>query len=305
VGLLATAIAARDRAIETEDPRDWRQAFELLSELVKLRGTKEAEFELGNVAAHIEREDEAYAAYEQALALGLSGRAAAQAQAFVAGMHDRIGWLSVVGPAGASLYVRGRQRGVLPLPKPLPVVMGEALVSVEVSGLSAWKTRVVVVAGTTSALRAELGAPAVATGDPASARSPEKLGSAASTPRWGLPTAIAGGAVLAAGIGTVVGTTLALSSKREDLARNCLTLVDDQCLNATSAERDAAQADADAIAALKTARGVAIGASAVGGVALAAGLYVLLQKPTGTGRARGPTALVSQHGAMLLWEESL
>src|SRR3954468_14064128 len=61
---LVDGVAARDRALETQDERDWRQAWLHLKRAVELQSTAEAEFELAEVAVRLELWPEAYGAYQ-------------------------------------------------------------------------------------------------------------------------------------------------------------------------------------------------------------------------------------------------
>ena len=80
---LARGAEARDRAEETGAPADWTDALGAVDEATQLNATKEAKFELANAAAHLQLEDEACSAYSEALSLGLTGRAADFAEAYI------------------------------------------------------------------------------------------------------------------------------------------------------------------------------------------------------------------------------
>jgi hypothetical protein len=80
---VARAAEARDRALESQGAEDWRQTLELFATAIALRPTMEAKFEYAEAAARLGLDDVASAAYQEALELGLEGKAAERARRFV------------------------------------------------------------------------------------------------------------------------------------------------------------------------------------------------------------------------------
>jgi hypothetical protein len=156
---IARGVAARDRALETGSVEDWQQALDLFAEAVDLKPTKEAKFEFAGVAVRLHLEDEAFAAYEEALGLGLQGRAEERARAFVEAHGLEVARLDVAGPAGTMVYVGSRRRAVLPLSRPLVVSAGALLVRLEPPGSRPWEAKISIEAGKTTSLKPELAAP--------------------------------------------------------------------------------------------------------------------------------------------------
>jgi hypothetical protein len=121
---LARAIAAKEQALDNNDPESWQAALRLFFEADALRETKEGKYELAYAAARLRQDDLAVEAYEDALALGLSGAAAAKAREFVANHRGELAEIEVSGPHGVSLHVGTQPRGELPLRRALLVFPG-------------------------------------------------------------------------------------------------------------------------------------------------------------------------------------
>ena len=135
---LRRAVAAKERALDANDPPRWEEALRLFQEAAALSATREATYEIGFAAERLARADLAVESYEAALELGLAGPAAARASAFV-GAHVRaLSRLDVRGPAGTRLRIAGIDRGRLPLSRPLVMFPGETTIEiVDPAGL-AW-----------------------------------------------------------------------------------------------------------------------------------------------------------------------
>jgi hypothetical protein len=153
---IARGVAARDRALDSGSAEDWEVALDLFTQAIELRPTKEAKFEFAGVAARVHLEDEAYAAYEEALELGLAGKAQEWARAFLREHRLDVARLDLVGPIGTTVAVGGRPRGVLPLARPLVVAAGAVLVHLETPRAKRWEARISLPAGETSTLRPDL-----------------------------------------------------------------------------------------------------------------------------------------------------
>ena len=83
---LTRAIAAKERAMDVNEPARWEEALRLFQEADAIRATREASYELGHAAERLARTDLAVEAYEAALNLGLTGQPRSKAEAFV-GAH--------------------------------------------------------------------------------------------------------------------------------------------------------------------------------------------------------------------------
>lgn len=262
---LARGVAARDRAQETQLPSDWQRALEGFGEALRQNPTKEARFEWAAAAAQLHLDDEAFAAYEQALALGLSGRAAQLARTFLDAHATGMARLSLTGPAGAEVRLRGRRRGVLPLAEPLVVSAGRILLLVRLAGHRTFKAELDLARQETTSVEVELPkanepveAPA-ARRDQALTQPPEppppRVIRREGPPPWAMPTALGAGALALVGGSVVVVTSLRLPSEREALADQCAVPIEaDRCDFAASGERAEAQETADDIATLKAVR---------------------------------------------------
>jgi hypothetical protein len=122
---LTRAIAAKERALDVNEPPRWEEALRLFQEAAALRATRECEYEIGFAAERLSRADLAVEGYEAALDLGLVGPPRARAEAFVAAHAAALGRLQVRGPAGTRLRVAGVDRGRLPLRRPLVLFPGD------------------------------------------------------------------------------------------------------------------------------------------------------------------------------------
>jgi hypothetical protein len=122
---LTRAIAAKERALDVNEPPRWEEALRLFQEAAALRYTRESTYEIGFAAERLARQDLAVEAYEAAIDLGLVGAPRARAQAFVAGNAAGLARLALRGPAGTRVRVAGVDRGRLPLNRPLVLFPGD------------------------------------------------------------------------------------------------------------------------------------------------------------------------------------
>lgn len=273
---VARAASARDRALETGSAHDWQEALELFAAAVELEPTVDAKFEFAEAAAHLGLDDEAFAAYEDAVALGLEGRAAERARKFLAEHASALGRLELVGPEGARVYVDGRARGRLPLARALPVMPGTRRLQLDAAGYQPFEQELVFEAERPVTLSPRLlPAPHPA---PVSAKAPN----ARSDPRepssgngWALPVLVAGGGFVLLGTATIVVSSMALGNKRDELARECAVVRGDECAATTATSVSEAQSIGNEILALKTARWAGIGAAALGAGAVGLGVFGL------------------------------
>ena len=72
---MAHAIAAKEKALDANDPSAWQEALRLFVEADALRATKDSKYELAFAASRLKEDDLAVEAYEASIALGLSGKA--------------------------------------------------------------------------------------------------------------------------------------------------------------------------------------------------------------------------------------
>jgi hypothetical protein len=298
--MLARAIVAKERAQDSNDPASWEDALALFQQVDRIRSTKETKYELGSAAARLRQDDLAVEAFESALALGLAGGARDKARAFVDEMRPQMARLEIVGPEGAEIWVGLRQRGALPLGRPLVVFAGEARVRMVHEGREL-KRAIHLEMGdhqrldlslpasapppTAAAPPSEPAAPASAVAAPPSppvGPAPERDGSSLG---WAL--LVAGSATAIAGGAFVIGSGATIDSRSERLAELCAVPSGaDSCATAEPGQRDAAQTEVDAIATWKTVRiggwiGLGVGAAAAG-----TGLVLLLDRSGPSPRAR-------------------
>lgn len=270
------AIAAKERALDENDPAAWEEALERFRRADRLRATKECKYELASAAALLRQSDVAYEAYEAALSLGLDGPAAEKARAFLDGQRSSLGRLDILGPDGAEVRVAGRLRGTLPLLRPLVVFAGEANVELQL-GDRRVQRRALVTAGSQASLDARLAfttpslPPANPPPDgPGPDPAPTKSESNPARP-WLLGTGIG---LTTAGIVTVVLASTSLAARRDDLASHCAVPDgSDDCRFASPELQASAQSDVDAIA---TWKGVRVAGWAGLGLGLGLGTAALL-----------------------------
>jgi hypothetical protein len=122
---LTRAIAAKERAMDVNEPPRWEEALRLFQEAAALRTTRECMYEIGVAAERLARQDLAVEAYEAAADLGLVGAPRARAEAFVAAHAAGLARLALRGPAGTRVRVAGVDRGRLPLNRPLVLFPGD------------------------------------------------------------------------------------------------------------------------------------------------------------------------------------
>ncbi len=273
----AHAIAAKERALDENDPAAWEEALERFRRADKLRPTKECKYELGQAAARIQQHDLAFEAFESALSLGLDGSAADKARGFVSEHATSVGRLNILGPDHTEVRIAGRLRANLPLSRPLVVFAGSSNVELSLGQRRVVRTAVVS-AGSETFLDARLAfadtakKPDAAPGAAPKA-TPDAAPPAARQPSNAAPWLLGVGiGVAAAGAVTVVLSSVTISGRRDDLAGHCeIPDGSDGCRFAAPALRASAQSDVDALATWKAVRivgwagvGVGIGVGALG-----------------------------------------
>lgn len=298
------AIAAKERALDTNDPASWQAALDLFSEADRLRPTKESKYELGAAAARLKQDDVAVEAYEAALSLGLDGAAADKARAFVSEHAPAMGRVEVRGPAGAEIWIAARWRGTLPLAKPLVVFAGKRRIELR-SGGDRDQREVVVTAGAAAQIDfAAAGAapPAPGAGVPPPADAPPAAPPSPTPPpdrtlAW---TLTVGGASLAVlGGASLWIASSNLSSHRDRLGELCAEQSgSDSCTTAEPGKQQAAQDEVDSIASWKAVRtGGWVG---LGAGVLATGIGVILLNSGGSSAPRTAFGVLPTAGGLSL-----
>ncbi len=271
--------------MDSNDPASWEDALLRFQEADDLRATKETKYELGLAAAHLRQDDLAVESYEAAIDLGLEGSALDKARAFLLEHQPTMGRLDVEGPESTVVTV-GQRRRTLPFDRPMVLFPGSYSVRAMVDGRDVTVTARVEAGGKAvvdlaAAPRHEKPAEAAielrgehaAGGNRAPAKPTERDHSLA----WALVGSGAGLALV--GGGTVLGTTWALGSRRDELADLCAVSSDeDSCAYAHPGRQTEAQSKVDSIATMKAVRtggwvglGVGAGLAAIGGVLLLSG----------------------------------
>lgn len=302
--ILGGAVAARDRALTTQAPNDWRQALEGFRHAAELQDSNELRFEIARALAGLGLEDQALEAYRELLGKGLNERAERVARAYVESVAPRMAGLNVEGPQGAVVYVRGEKRAELPLGRPLVVIPGTFEVRVERSGKKPWIEEIDVPLGSVRTLRVD------SESKPRPAKTAERArpvaqgapDAAPSTPGWAVPVLLSGTGVMLASGAAVVISSFALKSEEAALDDLCVVQSDDVC-RATSADNlDAAQEHVDAIETYKTVRTAGYVGLGVGATAALVGLYgVLFADAPSRAKVGEPRVSVSKSAAALEW----
>lgn len=293
---MAQGVVARDRAEEGSDPKAWDEALRAFQEADRIRATKEARFELASAAVHLHAEDIACEAFEGAIALGLSGKAKDKADAFLAENLSSMARLDVVGPAAARVLVQGRERGVLPLSRPIVVFAGKVRVRLVTADGQSREAEVVTTAQKTARvdLTPEVAPTRIDDAAPKSAPTTR----VSSTLDWVLVGA--GSALFAGGLVTYVVANGTVSKRRDDLARDCAVRDGDECTSAAGvALQGASQSDVDAIATAKTLRIVGLAGAGLGAAAAIVGAIRLATMPRETTATVQPTAIAIPGGMFL------
>ena len=223
------------------------------------------------------------------IALGLAGSARDKAAAFVDSKKRDVGHVVVTGPEGARLFVSERNRGSLPLSRPLVLFAGKQTLRVALGQQSVTRQVDVPAGGST---RLDFG---TTLEPPAAPTAPAPAAAASSAPGAAppitpvtphrkprdrtLPWALTlGGAGLAvAGGVSVIAASSSLSNHRDSLSGLCAVPVSgDACSLAKSGQRANAQNEVDSIATWKAVRSGGFVGLGVGLVAAGVGAVWLL-----------------------------
>ncbi|MBI2395627.1 MAG: hypothetical protein HYV09_39035 [Deltaproteobacteria bacterium] len=308
---MARAIAAKEKAIDSNDPAAWDEALRLFIEADAIKPTKDSKYEVANAAVKLKEDDLAFEAYENAIALGLSGKPKEKAQTFLAAHQSIMARLDVRGPAGAEVFIGPRSRGTLPRP-PIVVFAGPVKLKVVASGRVAEESMTVkegVTVGIDLSAKLAPPPPATAPAASASATAPSPgdtaavplgdTGAGARTLGWSL--VVTGGVLtVGAAVGVFV-TGRGLDNRLAALRAHCQTFKTDdpdQCAVGKPEYQAAAQSDNDAIATWKGVRTASWVTGGVGLMILGVGLLRLATAPAPPkASAFQPTFTVGMNGA--------
>jgi hypothetical protein len=114
---------------------------------------------------------------------------------------------------------------------------------------------------------------------------------------------LAGSGVAAAGVATIIVTSIRLGNEREELASHCAVIEADECTATTAEHVSKAQTIGNDILALKGLRWVGIGAAVLGAGAVTVSLVSLLGGDAGAER-NGVSVSVGSHAADVSWRGS-
>lgn len=285
---MARAVAAKERAVDSNDPGAWDEALRLFVEADATRATKDSKYELAGAAARLKEDDLAYEAYEAAIALGLSGKAKEKAQTFLKAQKG-FARIDVKGPAGTELSIGARTRGTLPR-APIVVFAG----TVKLRAVSAGQTvehSVSVKEGSTEPLdlTPDFAPKAVVVvppkpADPKPEGSPTvpmtDNGAGARTLGWSL--IVGGGVLVLVGGGGLAASASGISKGRSDLANTCERFFadkPDQCQTTKPTAVLDAQTANNTITTWKGVRTAAIVTGGVGLMIFGVGIFRVLTAP--------------------------
>jgi hypothetical protein len=296
--MLTRAIAAKERALDVNEPARWQEALLLFQQAVALRATPEAEYELAGAAERLAFDDLALEAYQAALDLGLVGPTRDKAARFVAEHAAGMARLELHGAPGTRIAVAGTGRGQLPLLRPIVVFAGHVELEVangesrqtRVLELRPGELRVLEVSAESAATTAPPATAAPALGGSATAPSPatEQPGDGSAAPGWAL--VIGGGALVVGGAVLVPLAGSQLRAARAKIASDCaVPPASDGCAEARPGLESAAQSAVNRSASWKSVRTISWIGVAVGTVSVAGGVALLASRRSG-GSARAARA---------------
>jgi hypothetical protein len=324
---LTRAIAAKERAMDVNEPARWEEALRLFQEANAIRATREASYELGHAAERLARTDLAVEAYEAALNLGLTGQPRGKAEAFVGAHAAALARLQIKGASDGRVRTGGIDRGRLPLRRPLVLFPGETVIEIADARGRATPHRLKLTAGQLEVLDLSAPSPADAAATitpsphppppappaappaephvllpgpaPPPAPLPPPAPAAADQPTAGWWLLGAGIAFAAGGAVMVAVSQSRIDAERADLRASCDVLSGtDACTNAEQGMEQQAQSDVDAIATWKVVRiGAWVGLGA-GVAAAGAGIWTLVR---GGRSESAPTVVVTNRGLALGW----
>lgn len=300
--LLVAAVAAKEKALDSGRMQDWERTLELFRQSHAENATAATAYEMGIAATHLEREDIAFEAYEEAVGLGLRGDTLLKAQRFIVDHVARLSRLYLTCPEGSRVFIRGIARGRTPLGRPLVVLPGAADIECRTTDNELLRGNVVLREGrqhVASLDRPSLPERAAPRRErllfeqrDATATHPSAAGHGQAQPKgviveasrttstrrtaW---TLVGAGSSLAV-LGTVYAV-IASSQMAEGvsaLAGACAEQVDgpDSCKHAKPGQQAAAQSHSDSIATWRTARSVSYASAGLGLAAILGGVAMFV-----------------------------
>ncbi len=260
---LLRAVAAKERALDSGHEVDWERALAEFEALAALRRTREAEYEIGFCATELGRIEVAVAAYRAALELGLGGRAAERARAYLGAHPGAAPPPAAPAPPASSAEPPGAA--------PAPVRSVAAPVTPARSATAP-------VAPPSSAATPPLTSPSVAA-PPALAPEPDRQGAAAGPALMAVGAGfMLGGAVLAA------SASRSLEDHRDALPLYCeIRQGSDRCVNVFPGASETAQREVNAIATQKAIRAGAFAGVAIGVTTGITGIILFGRSRAGVG----------------------
>ena len=318
---LTRAIAAKERAIDVNEPARWEGALVCSRRPMPFAPRARRAMSWATPRNGSPAPDLAVEAYEAALDLGLTGQPRAKAQTFIGAHAASLGRLQIKGGRAASASA-GLDRGRLPLRRPLVLFPGDTTIEVIDAGNRAARHRIKLTAAHLEILdlsipsRVLVRAPAPSP-PPAEPPSPTIVLTAPPVPHGASPPAaratigshhgpvanrpasgwwlLGGGLALAATGAVMVAVSHSrIDAERANLRGTCDVLDGtDACANAMSGLETRAQSDVDAIATWKAVRigswvgvgaGAVTAASASGRCSAAAGRTAPPPSPSPTGK---------------------
>jgi len=338
---LTRAIAAKERALDVNEPPRWEEALRLFQEAAALRYTRESTYEIGFAAERLARQDLAVEAYEAAIDLGLVGAPRARAQAFVAANAAGLARLALRGPAGTRVRVAGVDRGRLPLNRPLVLFPGDIRIDlVDAAGapanigvhLQAGHLDVLDLARTPPATaapeRVEQPPPPPPVSAAPSERTPQPPIAAYTAPAYAAPrppteapaapardaepeasmrgwwVASVGVVVAAVSVALIPISSGRIADDRQKLVAECVPPVTNDTCTALNGHREQAQSLSDSIATWKAVRTGAYVGIGVGLVTVATGLILRNSDQTTAAAGARPSLVIDRDGhftAGLAW----
>jgi len=337
---MVRAVAAKEKAIDSNQPEDWAAALNQLRIADSIRVTAETKYEIGVAASRLDQEDIAVEAYSIALELGLSGSARDKARVYVSSHSSGLALLRVEGPDNTRVFVRGVERARLPLARFIFVQPG-TIAFEAITESNEHITRILTLsAGQSESVSLNAGQSREESKPPADTQpaihlpvsgtasgpfTPERESSgvvsfqykpAPETPygssyperQMGWLLLSAGSTLSALSIAFVAISSHKVNGSRQALLDNCAVQVNgpDSCSHAKPGHLDDAQADSDSIATWESARtaswvGLGAGLSAV----IAGTTLLSLPKPRATGSAAIPHLSIEPHAFQLSFEGAL
>lgn len=279
---LVRAVVAKERALDSNEPANWEDALRRFEEAGRIRETKETNYELATAAARLRQDDLAVEAYEAAIELGLDGTALEKARMFLNEHRPKMGRLAIQGRTGTQIWVGRRLRATLPLSRPLVLFRGTQSIRSEFEGRDV-SHRVEIEAGVVATLVLSISSAAPRSTSSPLRQRPKAAPLPASPPDPVVPVALrepsdavawggvgAGAGLAVLGGALVLGSTVALNARRDELRQVCAVPDGaDDCAYARPGQQQEAQSKVNSIATTKAIRtggwiGLGVGSALAG-----------------------------------------